>query len=94
MRSGKPVRRPGVLATDVGDEVLLCGPDEQTIHVLNPVAKLIWELCDGTNTPQDMERAIRAGFSDTEGRDVLADVWETLEILVAKELIESDGPPR
>jgi hypothetical protein len=94
MKAGKPVRRPGVLATNVGNEVLLCGADQETIHVLNPVAKLIWELCDGTNTPQDMERAIRAGFSDTEARDVLADVRETLETLAAKELIESDGPPR
>jgi hypothetical protein len=91
MNVRKYARRPGILASDIGDESLLFSADQETIHVLNPVAKLIWDLCDGTHTLQEIEQAIRAGFSASEDHDVLADVRQTLETFDAQGLLEQDG---
>ena len=88
MNSASPVRRQGITARDIGGETLLYSVDERAIHVLNPTAKLIWDLCDGKHTVEDIERAVRASFSVAEGRDVAIDIRRTLEVLASKELLE------
>jgi hypothetical protein len=88
MHTTKPVRKPGITVKDIGGETLLYSADEEAIHILNPTAQLIWELCDGEHTVADMERAIRASFSVADEHDVLGDIRGTLELLASKGLLE------
>jgi hypothetical protein len=85
----KPVRKPGITARNIGDEILLCGAEEEAIHVLNATAGLIWELCDGEHTIADMERAIRTSFSVVNEKDVRRDVVQTLDVLADKGLLDT-----
>ena len=88
----KPVRKPSITAKNVGDEILLCGAEEEAIHVLNATAGLIWELCDGEHTIADMERAIRTSFSVANEQDVHRDVMQTLDVLADKGLLDTTTP--
>jgi len=83
----KPLRREGISATEVGSQVLLCSADQEAIHFLNPTARLIWELCDGEHTIEDLARAIGESFNVPEAVDLRADVEATLATLVTKELL-------
>ena len=89
MNTVRPLRKPGILVKDIGGETLLYSAEQEAIHILNPVANLIWELCDGEHTVEDMEQTIRAGFSVADERDVIRDIRQTLEIFAAKELLKS-----
>jgi hypothetical protein len=83
----KPVRKPGIAAKNIGGETLLYSAEEEAIHVLNPTAELIWELCDGEHTVASMEQAIRASYSVPDGHDVSGDIRRTLGIFAAKGLL-------
>ena len=85
----KPVRKSGITAKNIGDETLLCSAKEEAVHVLNPTATLIWELCDGQHTVADMEQAIRASFSVADEQDVGKDVQRTLDVFTSKGLLNA-----
>ena len=92
MYPSKPVHKNGITAKDIGGETMLYSADAKAIHVLNPTARLIWELCNGEHTLGEIERAIRAGFSVPEEHDVAGDIQHTLELLASKGLLEqTDG---
>jgi hypothetical protein len=40
------------------------------MHILNPTARRIWELCDGEHSVEDMAQAIRGSFSVPDAYDV------------------------
>jgi hypothetical protein len=86
----KPIRRSDIIAQDMGDETLLYSAKDRIIHILNPTARRIWELCDGAHTVEDMAKALRASFSIAPEREVLGDIQRTLEVLAEKELLQ-DG---
>jgi hypothetical protein len=85
----KPIRKPDITARDVGGETLLYSAEEKAIHVLNPTARLVWELCDGEHTVASMEQAIRANFSVTSEHDVTGDIRRTLETFAEKGLLNT-----
>ena len=84
----KPIRKPGITAQDIGAETLLYSADEKLVHVLNPSAKLLWELCDGAHTADDMAAALRDNFSIPAQQDVLGDVQRTLQTFASKGLLQ------
>ena len=84
----KPVRKPGVTVKDMGEETFLYSADEEAIHILNPTAQLIWELCDGEHTVADMEQSIRANFSVPDEHDVTKDIQRTLDVFADKGLLQ------
>jgi hypothetical protein len=88
MNTTRPVRKPGITVKDIGSETLLYSAEEEAIHILNPTAQLIWELCDGEHTVEDMEQAIRASFSVTDEHDVTGDIRRTLEVFAGKGLLK------
>ena len=87
MAAGNPVRKDGISVTEIGDQVLLCGVDEEAIHFLNPTARLIWQLCDGRHSIDDIEHSIAERFDVSETTDVRGDIEATLATLVAKGLL-------
>lgn len=85
----KPVRKPDIIVQDIGDETLLYSAEGQAIHVLNPTAKRIWDLCDGEHTAEDIEQALRASFSIAAEHDVMGDIRRTLEVFADKGLLQT-----
>ncbi len=82
-----PVRNPEVLLKDVGGESLLYHNGKKEVHILNPTARLIWDLCDGLHSPEKMEQSLRDHFSMNEKHNIADDVTRTLELFYAKGLI-------
>lgn len=80
-------RHPDVTVKELGNETLLYAPGGQAIHVLNATAYLIWQLCDGKHTLEEMEQALREAFAVPDSHDVRQDVEQTLAELARKGLI-------
>jgi hypothetical protein len=84
----KPVHKPGITVKEMGEEMFLYNADDKAIHILNPTAQLIWELCDGEHTIVDMEQAIRANFSVSDEHNITKDILRTLDIFADKGLLQ------
>ena len=56
-------RREGVLSTTSGGETLLVDQSSGSVHVINPTAAKIWELCNGEPTVG----GVVAGLAETYG---------------------------
>jgi hypothetical protein len=83
---GLPVRRTDVVLVDDGEYSMLVAPDQDDLHVLNPTARAIWELCDGVTLPEEMVAAICEVFAVTPER-ATADLDRILEELTRVRLI-------
>jgi hypothetical protein len=59
-------------------ELLLYHPGQTTIMYCNPTASLIWGLCDGQRSVQDIIALLSAAYEQA-GAAVAADVEATLE---------------
>jgi hypothetical protein len=94
MTEHKPIKKKEILVKDLGKETLLYAASGKEIHVLNPTAQMIWELCDGEHTPTDMEKRVRSKFSIPEGRNVLEDVLKTLSSFEEKGLLSNKQQPQ
>ena len=87
----KPIRKADIVGRDIGGETLLCGAGDEAVHILNPTAKTIWDLCDGQHTLHDMEQTIRTQFILSDDRRVCEDVERTLQTFAAKGLLQEQG---
>jgi hypothetical protein len=65
-----PARRQGVEAHAAGEEWFLHDASRSSVHVINRTAKFVWDLCDGTKTPADIESAIRSSYEVDADQDV------------------------
>jgi hypothetical protein len=74
----------------MGEETFLYRAETEAIHVLNPTARLIWELCDGEHTLADIEQALRTSFDIPAERNVIADIRQTLELFASKGLLRGE----
>lgn len=83
----KPKRKSDVVAKDIGHEVILYSSQQEGIHILNPTARLIWELCDGEHTLEEMEQTLRANFSISPDYNVIEDIQNILDVFDTKELL-------
>ena len=79
MAAAKPKTRDDLVFIDVDDEALVFDSDVVGIHHLNPMAKLVYQLCDGKATVKETASVIAEAFgaplADVE-RDVRATVRE------------------
>ncbi len=64
--------------------------DETTdsLHLLNDTARAIWELCDGSTSPEEITRAI-VELTGIESEVAARDVAATLDTLSDLGLVES-----
>lgn len=83
-----PTRRPGLLSRTVEDEVVILNRETGQVHRLNLTASYIWELCDGTNTPDDIAARLAADFDRTTDQ-VLDDVVRAIGNLRELDLLQS-----
>ena len=85
------MRKAHLKIENIGNEAVLYNSNQKAIHVLNTTAQVIWELCDGNHTSEDIEREIRERFAVPEGYDVGGDVRQTLAIFSEKGILEQSG---
>ena len=86
----KPVRKPSVISRKLGGETVLYDQETRAIHVLNPTAILVWDLCDGKHGLEEIERTLRAEFRAEEKAGVRDDVVRIIERFRAEGLLEGD----
>ncbi len=88
MKETKPVSKPDFVIKDIGGETMLYSATDEMVHILNPTAHLIWELCDGEHTLADIEKVIRAKFSVPQAHNVEQDIRHTLDSFAQKGLLQ------
>ncbi len=71
---------------DMDEEVLVYDPVVDRTHRLNSSATLIWELCDGTRSLEDIARALTEQF-EVEFEIALQDARTVLEQLREEQLL-------
>ncbi len=81
-----PLRRSPVEFRDDGHQALLVVPGETVTYALNPTARAVWELCDGTTTLDELVDAICEVF-DVPRDAADADVTDVLDRLAAADLV-------
>jgi hypothetical protein len=89
MSATYPRRRSDIMIQSLGDELLLCSPEAKAIHILNPTAQRIWELCDGVHSVEDMEQVLRTSFAVSTECDVAGDINRTVEVFGSKGLLKA-----
>jgi PqqD family protein of HPr-rel-A system len=59
----RPLVNQDVTVTDLDDEMLLYDAADGATHALNFTAALVWELCDGAHTLDDIAAELASGFN-------------------------------
>lgn len=83
-------RRSGLSIEPVLDEVVVFNPATNSATALNSSAALIFGLCDGEHTVEDMHDALVAAGLDDTGDDA---VWLALDELAEAGLVDLLVPP-
>jgi len=82
MSSGRiPTRVPDFRLEELDSEVLLYHPRQTKAVHLNETAALIWQLCDGQRTADDITTLLCQAYPE-DAPSVTTDVAATLERLV------------
>ena len=84
----KPCRRKDIVLKKLGKERLLYDPTTDKAHTLNPTASLIWSLCDGRHSLQEIRKAIQENFSLKGTVEVEKDILKNLKELQELGLLE------
>ena len=82
----RPRRMDHLIQHDMDDEVLVYDPVIDRTHRLNLSATLIWELCDGTRSLEDIARALTEQF-EVEFEIALQDARIVLKQLKEEQLL-------
>ena len=82
-------RKAEILREEMDDETLLFNPKTRKTYVLNPMADVIWELCDGMHSPEEITDEI-VSVLDVDPDIVSKDVSNVLNEFVRQNLVEVD----
>ncbi len=86
-----PRRRDDLICSSAGRESLLYDRQADAIHVLNPTAFAVWELCDGEHTADQIADYLSTHFANATRADVGSEVRAALAVLEEKALIERNA---
>ncbi len=84
----KPKRRIDVASEDIYDEIVIYDPQSHNGHHLNPMAGVVWELCDGNHTAKEIAEEIGTVL-EAEPSQVAGDVIKTIKEFQGKGLLEN-----
>jgi len=87
MLSYKPKRRENITIQDLGDETLIYDPEKENVHILNATAKAIWDLCNGENSIEDIQKNLINLFPGVSQDDLLSDISTTINDFKDKNII-------
>ena len=80
-------RRPELLATGMGDEVVMLDMDSGHYFGLSGVGPHIWDLLEQPQSVQDVLDGVKAAFAVGAADSVDRDVMQFLQALVHKGLV-------
>ncbi len=90
VRSGKPVRHPGVAWREIEGEVVIISPGSSEVHELNGTGSYIWGRLDGERTAEEIAGLVAEEFEVEEGK-ALADTAAFVAELEGKGLVLAGG---
>jgi hypothetical protein len=82
-----PKRKPDYYLEMIDNEMLLYHPSRTIILYCNQTASLIWQLCDGQHTVQEITMLLANAFPKAS-ETIAAEVVATLEQFFKNETIE------
>jgi hypothetical protein len=89
----RPERLPNVVFRDLVDgEVIVLAADGETTTVLNPIGAVIWSLCDGNHSLDEIAALIGERFPDLPLEQIASDVKLLVEQLLNAALISAGTP--
>ena len=76
-----PVKRGELIQSKTAEGWTVYDERSDSLHVLNVTAKAIWELCDGSTTPEEISSAIAevTGLSHEEASDHVGQTLRSLK---------------
>ena len=89
-----PKRRESVASIEIENEGIVFNEDRESWHHLNPMARVIWDCCDGTGTVEEIARDISEIFEeDLETvRETVLDMLRRFGQQGILEGVEPDAP--
>jgi PqqD family protein of HPr-rel-A system len=84
----RPLRQGQAWVRRGSDDTAVFNPDTGTLHMLNPSALAIWELCDGETTIGEIVQAV-IEVTDASRERATTDVVATLEHLRDADLVRN-----
>ena len=83
----RPKKRGDIINEIVEYETVIYDPKNHNVHHLNPVAGVIWDLCDGSHTAKEIAKEI-VNVLEANPSQVEGDVTKTIEEFQSKGLLE------
>jgi len=74
----KPKQKVGYQLETIDNELLLYHPAETKVMYCNQTASLIWQLCDGQRTVQEIVEMLSEAYPEATA-DIANDVQETVQ---------------
>lgn len=71
-------KRQNIRSISVEEELMLHDAATKQVYTLNPTAALIWSLCDGAHTLDQIVTAVSTQFGKTTSADIQQDVQQTV----------------
>jgi coenzyme PQQ biosynthesis protein PqqD len=90
--TSKPRRKPDFRLELLDDEIVLYHPTDTHMLYFNQTASLIWQLCDGQRSVEEIIALLSAAYPESAS-DILADVNATLDDFAKQGCIEVIAPP-
>lgn len=87
MASRKPLRQPDYRLETIDDELLLFHPAETQVLYCNQSASVIWQLCDGQRTAQEIAALLSDAYPESAD-EIARDVEVTLQTFLEYGTIE------
>lgn len=84
----KPKQKQGLVAITADEQIIIFDPCSQHSHCLNPVARKVWDMCDGEHDRDDMIQGLLS--VQNEVTDINADNAEALVDTVLAMLTEQN----
>ena len=77
------------ITKEMDPELMLYDTIEDSVHVLNPTARMVYHLYKKGRNPMEMEQEMRKCFQVDAAHDLQGDVTRCLEELRGKQLIDA-----
>lgn len=85
----KPKRKENITIQDLGDETLIYDPEKENVHILNSTAQMIWNLCDGHHTLEEIHKHLIKNYPNVLQSDLLMDLQNIINDFKDKNIINS-----
>ncbi|HEX30595.1 TPA: radical SAM protein [Candidatus Poribacteria bacterium] len=85
-------RNPEVILLEEENGAILYDPRSESAYAVNEAGLILWKLCDGSITREELEEALAEGFGKES--EMFKDSIAFLDLLAQNGLISGETPPR